>query len=438
MNLPTCKLPLRLAAIGLGGRGRTYLGLAAERPDLYRVVGGADPNPILVQAVAEASRNSDFRRFTNDAEILSVPQFADVMVVSTQDAQHCGHAIAAMEKGYDILLEKPVATTMPGVLAVESASRRLGRRIVVCHVLRYSPIYRKVKELVDSGRIGRIISINALEGVGAFHHAHSYVRGHWRRTDESSPMIIAKSCHDLDILHWLAGSDCESVSSYGGLDYFTRQNAPEGSPDYCHLGCPINGSCPYDAAYYATTQRKFMYVIADLVRADADPDEIRKAIGSSPWGRCVYQCDNDAVDHQVVAMQFLGGITASLTMTAFARGRGLELYGTEGGIRAGAFCKANTGNEIVVLDIDHNEGECISVDQHEGGYDSHGGGDTGLIEALYQQMLSSDPAAMTTSIHSSVMSHAMGFAADESRRTGTIVQINEFVARFDNSTRTKP
>lgn len=425
-NTGTNTPPLRLAAIGLGGRGRTYLGLAAARPDRYKVVAGADPDSALVQSMAEVSGNPHFRGFRDDRAILAEPKLADVMIISTQDAQHREHAIAAMERGYDILLEKPIATTMEDVLAVESAAQRLNRKVLVCHVLRYAPLYVKIKEILDSGRIGRLISMHALEGVGAFHHAHSYVRGNWADTAQSSPMILAKSCHDLDILYWLAGQPCRTVSSFGGLDYFNVKNAPEGAPERCHQGCPINQVCPYDSAHYADTQKRFLNVNAALERPGTDPKTILDWVGQSPWGRCVYRCDNDAVDHQVVNMEFEEGITASLTMTAFARGRSIELYGTAGVIRAGAFCKSNLGADIMVSDLDSFEGERISVQTVEGGYESHGGADTGIVEALYREMEHSDPAGMSTSIHGSVMSHMMAFAAEAARVEGRVRSISDF------------
>jgi len=422
---------LRLAAVGLGARSSIYLGHAADMPDKYEVVAGADPDPDKCRYVAGLSKNPKFRTFPDDRAILAEPKLADVMIIGTQDRQHREHAITAMEKGYDLLLEKPIATNMEDVLAVESAALRLSRKVMVCHVLRFSPMYAKVKTILDSGRIGRILSINALEGVGAFHHAHSYVRGKWSVTAKSSPMIVAKSCHDLDLLHWLTGEDYRAVSSFGSRDYFRVENAPEGAPARCHEGCPVNGSCAYDAEHYATGQAKFIREVNPLLDT---PEAIRSWVRPSPWGRCVYRCDNDTVDHQVVNLLFESNITATFTMTAFARGRGIEVFGSKGTIRAGAFCKANTGDDIVVTALDANEGEDISLETYTGGYEGHGDADLGLMQELYDEMHQPGPEQMRTSIQNSVLSHVMGFAAEESRKTGQTVRLDEFRKRFDSAT----
>ncbi len=418
--------PLRLAAIGLGPRSYGYLSMAATNPDHYTVVAGADYQPELVRRMAAASGIPDFRGFSSDVEILAEPQLADVMVIGTQDAQHRDHAIAAMERGYDLLLEKPIASTLEDVLAVEAVATRLGRRVLVCHVLRYTTLYSKIKELVISGRIGKVISLNATEGVGAFHQAHSYVRGHWSRTEEASPMIIAKSCHDLDLIQWIIDQPCLSVSSHGSLEYFTERHAPEDAPLRCTDGCPKNGICFYDAHHYATTQRKWLYVKPELMAEDTPPERILDWIKTSPWSRCVYRCDNTAVDHQVVSMQFGGNVTATFTMTAFTEGRGMEIYGTKGVIRAGELYRQLTGADILVQELDSADIERVEIQSLTGGYDSHGGGDQGLVEAIYHEMRKPSATEMNSSIQTSVASHIIGFAAEESRLSGQSIEIEAF------------
>lgn len=420
---------LRLAAIGLGPRSAGYLRLAQGLPDRYQIIAGADPKESARSHMMESLVDTDFRVFDNDEALLAQPKLADVMVIGTQDAQHRDHAIAAMEKGYDLLLEKPIATTLADVLAVNEAATRLGRRVLVCHVMRYTALYSTIKKLVDQGRIGEIISLNAVEGVGAFHQAHSYVRGHWRRVEDSSPMIIAKSCHDLDLIHWMIDSPAVAVSSFGGLEVFTPKHAPEGAPLYCRDGCPLNGKCAYDAHLYAEPafHEKWMYINPALHKRGTPRQQILDWVLNSPWGRCVYHCDNTAVDHQVANFEFQNGVTATFTMTAFARGRTMEIFGTEGVIRAGAFFKQATGSEILVQNLDASEVEHIKVESKTGGYDSHGGGDEGLIDALYEEMNKPSPAEMTASIQTSVMSHIMGFAAEEARLTGRVVQIEDFL-----------
>lgn len=421
---------IRLASIGLGGRGSRYLQHAAKLPDLYQVVAGADPRPEAVSRFRELIPDLNFRIFKTDAELLAEPKLADVLIIATQDSQHREHAIAAMEKGYDLLLEKPIASNIADVMAVHEAAARLGRRVLVCHVLRYTAIYSAIKQILDSGRIGDIISLNATEGVGAWHQSHSYVRGHWSKTEDSSPMIIAKSCHDLDIIYWLVGRDAVSVSSYGGLDYFTSKNAPTGAPKRCADGCPINGTCFFDAHHYGDTQRKWLYMNPELERPETTREQILDWILPSPWGRCVYHCDNTAVDHQVVNINFCGGVTATFTMTAFAIGRTIEIFGTKGVIRAGAFYKESTGSEILIQDLDGTDKmERIDATSSKDREDSHSGGDEGLVRALYDEMHLPSADDMKSSLKTSIISHLMGYAAEEARITGKSVNLDDFTRR---------
>lgn len=418
---------MRLAGIGCGGRTRTYLELAAAQPDRYEVVAAADPIPERVEAVRRVSRNPEFRAFASDHEILAAPKLADVMIVGTQDAYHRQPCIAAMEKGYDILLEKPIAQTMDEVLAVEAAACRLGRKVLVCHVLRYTPFYTKVKEIVDSGVLGEIITVNASEGVDPWHQAHSYVRGNWAVVAKATPMIIAKSCHDMDILAWLIGKPCRAVSSFGGLNYFNESHAPAGVPARCTDGCPVGDTCPYNAILYSTQHKDWLSYSYDRA-ATATNTEILDWLRVSPWGRCVYRCDNTAVDHQVVNFEFEGGITATFTMTAFDTGRNLQIYGTRARLVGGDWVAQHAGADIVVTDHTTGKATPSRVRVEEGGYAGHGGGDPGLVNALYDEMQKPDPSQMRSSIARSVESHAMGFAAEESRRTGQTVRLDEFRA----------
>lgn len=339
---------LRLAGIGCGGRTKTYLGLAALRPDSFEVVAAADPLPKRVADVKELSRNPAFRSFDSDTSILAEDKLADIMVIGTQDSYHVAPAIAAMKKGYDLLLEKPIAPTLREVASIEKAARELKRRVLVCHVLRYSPFYVRVKQIIDSGILGDIITLEAKEGVGAWHQSHSFVRGHWGVVEKSTPMIIAKSCHDMDLISWLMGRRCESVSSYGALTHFTAANAPAGAPARCTDGCPVGSSCIYNAMHYAGRQRGWLQWVYDQEKG-ATVEQIRDWLKTSPWGRCVYRCDNTAVDHQVVNLRFAGAATASFTMTAFSSGRDIEIFGTKARLIGGEFLQHSSDHADIIV-----------------------------------------------------------------------------------------
>lgn len=414
--------PLRIAGIGCGPRTRIYLKLAAAIPECYQVVAAADPNAGRVETVRSSSNNPEFRAFPSAAEMLAVPKFADVMVIGTQDALHKEHAIAAMEAGYDLLLEKPIATTLEDCNAVEETASRLGRKVVVCHVLRYTPFYREVKRIIDSGELGEIITLNATEGVGAWHQAHSYVRGHWANVEKASPMILSKSSHDMDIIRWLAGRPCERMSSFGSLTYFRKENAPPGAPLRCTDGCPVADTCHYNSAHYATTQRTWLSYVYDRIDT-ATPEEIHEWLKTSPWGRCVYHCDNTAVDHQTVGMEFAGGLTATFTMTAFANHRHIEIYGTKGRLRGGEAVKETTGADIIVHKLDGTGERRWTQETIEGELYAHGGGDFGLVRALYDEINLEDPRQMTSSLHVSLASHRMAFAGEQSRLTRQVVEL---------------
>jgi predicted dehydrogenase len=421
---------LKLAGIGCGGRTITYFSLAAEMPMLYEVAAGADPLAERRELARKVSRNPGFRAFDSDREMLAAPKLADVMIIGTQDAYHYAPARAAMEKGYDLLLEKPISQTLDEVIDLEKTAKKLGRKVLVCHVLRYTPFYRKIKELVDTGCIGRVMSLNAVEGVGDWHQCHSFVRGHWSVTAKSTPMILAKSCHDMDIISWLVGSACGSVASSGELSYFTAKNAPEGAPARCTDGCPVGTTCPYNSLLYRNKHRVWLGYLFDAERKGrATDEEIVEWLKTSPWGRCAWRCDNTAVDHQVVEMRFASEATATFTMTAFSSGRDLEVFGTKGYLRAGEFVKRTTGSDIIVVDQFTNNETAYKVNAEVGGYSGHGGGDPGLVIALHDEMTAKKPAEMTSSIHASVESHVMAFAAEEARISASRVDCAEFAKK---------
>ena len=225
------------AIMGLGNRGTAYAEKQLVFPDRMQVTAAADPRPVRIGSVNRFLHLPEERIFSSGEEMLKRPKLADIMIIATQDAQHCAHALAAMEKGYDLLLEKPISNTPGECLAIREAAERLGRRVIVCHVLRYTPFYRYVKKLIGSGVLGKVEAINAEEQVGYYHYAHSYVRGNWHRLETSSPMILAKSCHDMDLFVWLTGRSCVSLSSFGSLDHFTAANCPEGAKERCTDGC---------------------------------------------------------------------------------------------------------------------------------------------------------------------------------------------------------
>jgi predicted dehydrogenase len=420
---------LRLACIGCGARAQTYVSLAARQPDRYQIVAGADPVADRVEKVRRLSGNPNFRGFPSADALLAAGRLADVMIVATQDHFHFEHCRGALQAGYDVLVEKPIATRVEQVLEIARLARQRQSRVMVCFVLRFAAFYRKVKEIIASGALGEIASIQASEGVMPWHQAHSFVRGHWAVVAKSSPMILSKCCHDMDILHWLVGRRCRRIASFGSLEFFRPERAPAGVPARCTDGCPVGDTCPYNALRYSTDLRfPWLPMVYDRAQ-EATPEEIVAWLRTSPWGRCVYRCDNDAVDRQVLAMEFEGGITGTFTMTAFENGRHIEVYGTRGVLKGGETYRHHFGAHLIFFP---HEGQPVryTVQAEDGGYELHGGGDPGLVNALYGEMTKPAGVPLEAGLESTVHSHLIAFAAETARVTGRVIALDEFEREY--------
>lgn len=411
---------LTIAVLGCGSRGRTYSNIIGAYGDRYRLTAAADLVATRRETVASCARDGGVRQFENADDFFSAGKLADVVIIATQDSQHYGHAMAALELGYDVVLEKPAAESLARCVALDQRARELGRRIVPCFVLRYTPFYSTVKQLIDSGRLGRVISIRSHEGVEPYHQAHSFVRGHWANTATSSPMIVAKCSHDADLLCWFSGAPLRAVSSHGERSWFRKENAPPGAPARCTDGCPAAGNCLYDAHHYLGGKRRWLRMVMDGWETAKDA-EIIDFLKNSAWGRCVYHCDNDTVDHQVVACELTNGVTASHTMTAFDCGRSIEIYGTLAALKGGDTMKEAGAPELWLRHHASGMIESVPITQPVGeGYAGHGGGDQGLVEALsglFQGEGSLPPGL------DGLAGHQLAYLAEEARISGKLVTV---------------
>lgn len=409
---------VRIAIAGVGSRGKNAYGLELlNMKDRAKVVAVADIDPERLALAGDAHGVPDEMRFPSAEAMLAMPKLADAMLVCTQDRQHVPHAVAALKKGYDVMMEKPISPKLEDLQEITKVARENGRRVVVCHVLRCTPFFQTIKKTIDSGVLGEVVSIQALENVRYWHQAHSFVRGNWRREEDTSPMILAKCCHDLDYLVWLCGRKCERVSSYGSLMYFKKSNAPEGAALRCTQGCKAKDGCPYDAEKIYLTNKDTGILCGnvewpiDVLAENPTEEKIRHAIETGPYGRCVFHCDNDVVDHQIVNMQMEGGASLSLTMSAFTSigGRTIKVMGTlgdlwgdmhENRIRIGVF-----GKEPQVIDLGKEEKD----------FAGHGGGDRLLMEQFVDLMQGKEPDGTITTLETSVESHLVALAAEKSR-----------------------
>ena len=329
---------ITIAVAGYGLRGQCYSQYTLEHPDTMKVVAVADIVREKVDAAKQLFNLPEQMCFDSAEQMLEQPKLADLMFICTQDRQHVPMALAALEKGYHVLLEKPISPELSECIELQKKAHEKNRVVTVCHVLRYSPFYQTVKQIMDSGKLGEIRNISAHEDVGYFHQAHSFVRGNWRNSEETSPMILAKSCHDMDLLQWLMGQRCEYISSYGSLSHFRADKAPEGATEYCLGGCKCKDECPYDAEKIYITNKKTGVRDnhggwpCNALCVDPTEENVYEAIKTGPYGRCVYHCDNDVVDHEVVDMEFENGATAVFTMTAFTKNtrRTIRVMGTLG------------------------------------------------------------------------------------------------------------
>ncbi len=360
--------------------------------------------------------------FETAEQFFARPRMADAVLICTQDSQHYAYACQAIDLGYSILLEKPISPSVRECLDLQRRAEEKGTQIMVCHVMRYTKFYRKLKELIDSGVIGDVVHVTHTENVAYWHYAHSYVRGNWHKTADSSPMILAKCCHDMDILSWLLGSRCRTVSSFGDLRYFREENAPAGSPARCTDGCPHSGSCPYYApALYLDDNTPWPTALTAL-GPDQSYEARKKALEEGPYGKCVFHNDNDVVDHQVASLLFENGTTVAFTMCAFsdACDRTVKFMGTRGEIRASM---DNNVIEVTQFGAGVRTGT-TAVYTVKPGSTGHSGGDEGIMEEFVSIL--KGERENTNTIAQSVHSHVMAFAAEESRLTGRTVDVADF------------
>lgn len=408
-----------IAVLGFGIRGEeAYAYYQLLRPEEMEVVAVADPRPERRELAMKKYGVKPENCFVSGEALLAQEKLADVLVIATQDKDHVCFALPALEKGYHLLLEKPISPNLDECIALREKAHQCGRLVIVCHVLRYTQFYQKIHDLLRAGVIGEIQSLVATENVAYWHFAHSYVRGNWRRTDESSPVILAKSCHDMDIIRWLVGKTCERVSSFGQLSWFKAENAPENCAERC-LNCTAKANCPYDAEKIYLENVKSGYRSGcrqwplTVLTHDVSEAGLYEALKTGPYGRCVYRCDNDVADHQVVNMEFEGGITATFNLSAFTQNcyRTMLVMGAMGEIEGNL-----EENAVYVRRFGQPE-EKIALGPVSDEFAGHGGGDSRMMEYLCRLIREGDENALT-SVDASVESHIMALAAEESRKNG--------------------
>ena len=451
--------------IGAGQRGaEAFAPYALQNPDRLRFVAVAEPDLTRRTAFADQHQIPPEHRFESWEPLLEKPAIGAAALVCTQDRTHTAPALAALHAGYHVLLEKPMAPTPAECRSLVDQAARCGRQLHVAHVLRYTKHFQRMREILRSGVLGEIVNVSHRENVSWWHMAHSYVRGNWANSAQSNPMILAKCCHDFDILIWMLDRQCRRLSSFGSLAHFRPDKAPAGVPDYCLDGCPVQDTCPYYAPFiyvdllplwrsYAATAPplpallaraqerapglvKMLSYLAPPVRQAVDyrgwprsvvarpptPENLLEALKQGPYGRCVYRCDNDAVDNQVVAMQFEGDLSVTLTMQGHSHieGRTTRIEGSLGTLQA----HFGVGGAAIEVN-EHRNDRRMACDTSAAMAAGHGGGDQALLASFLNSVTGDGQDAMSLA-EQALESHLLAFAAETARLEGRVVDMGLF------------
>lgn len=462
--------------IGAGARGMTVYGeYALKRPGKLKFVAIAEPIRARREKFAQLHEIPANKCFTSWEKLLQKEKLSEIAFICTQDQMHIQPTIMALDLGYNVLLEKPMAHTLEGCIEIAKKVEETGKTLGISHVLRYTNFFSTIKDAIQKGLLGEIVNISHHENISWFHMAHSFVRGNWRNVKSSSPMILAKCCHDLDLLFWLVGDLPKKISSFGSLIHFNLDNAPKNSPKYCVEGCPIEETCLYYAPriyidiipmiqlleksgkkgfkFLANLRKNHLQILTGLSKSinllqrlrywrdwpveplysglpeesteDYSDETKMKILKTSPYGRCVYKCDNDVVDHQVVNIEFENKVTGNLTMHGFSEqeGRTLRIDGTKATLIGQFF---NAGQKITLFDHFSGTEKVIFSQQLSLDSSGHGGGDFALIDAFLETLVDDGQAQPLTNANESLESHLMAFAAEESRLEEKVIKMQEF------------
>lgn len=425
--------PLKLALIGAGNRGGdVYAAYALHHPDEVQFTAVAEPVPARRARFAASHHLPADHVFARWQDLLDRPQLADAVIIATPDNLHVEPATAALVRGYDVLLEKPMAPALADCVRLVRTAQEQDRIFMIAHVLRYAPFFSTLHRIIQSGRLGDVVTVEHRENVAYWHMAHSFVRGNWRNNAESSPMILAKCCHDLDLLYWMLGGETFTrLSSVGSLRHFRPEHVPDPTvPVRCTDGCPVEAQCPLSAPAIYLDHKPFggprddlTWPMSTLAHGDLSRSAIQQALEHGPYGRCVYHCDNDVVDHQIVLMETDQGTSVALTMHGHSHeeGRTMRYDGTRATL-LGDFIFGK--QRLTIHDHASNTSEDILIPPAP---DTHGGGDLRLVEAFLRAVRVREQHALTNAA-AALESHLLAFAAEQARVEGTVIDLAAYRA----------
>jgi predicted dehydrogenase len=405
--------PIKAIVLGAGNRGNIYGGYALQYPENLDIIGVAEPIELRINKYSEKHNIAKENQFKTWEDVFKKPKFADAIIITTPDNLHYGPCMKALAMGYDILLEKPISPSEQECKNILAMAKKTGRIVAVCHVLRYAPYFVKLKEIIGSGAVGEVMSIQHLEPISYWHMTDSYVRGNWHNSKATTPIILAKSCHDLDIIRWLMDKPISNIQAFGNLKWFKKENAPKGSTSRCTDGCTIEKECPFSAIqiYFRDRKRLKRFDLPD--NPEKHGEAIMEILKTTNYGRCVYKMENDQPDHYTTNMLFEGGATASFSMEAFTsyEGRRTRIMGTMGDV---------VGDMTSFEYTDFKTGKKTNWRSET---DAHGGGDWRLVENWIKAVSEQKASYLTSTIDVSIESHVMGFRAEKSRLNNKVEKI---------------
>ena len=398
---------VKIALIGYGNRGRLYSSFIKDNLDKIDYVAIVDYRAKEIENDIKNNTNVKYI-FSSDEELFNAKLNIDLVLICSMDKYHFAQAKKCLQNGYNILIEKPISANIDEVNELNELASKKKLKVVVTYVLRYTLFYRRIKEIIISKKIGDIVNINTTENVAYWHQAHSYTRGNWKDSKETGPMILTKCSHDMDLIYWLMGKEVKRISSFGNRNYLKEENAPKDSSLYC-TDCKCKETCAFNCYKFYLSNKEWL---RPMVGDDLSDENILKYLDHSQYSRCVFKCNSDVVDHQIINFEFADNSTASHTMNAYTRYcyRDIKIMGTKGCIEGNFEEK-----KFKVYYFLNDEEETIDISKYTADFVGHGGGDRIMFLELIDYLLYNKKSIYLTSIQESVISHKMAFAAEKSR-----------------------
>jgi len=415
--------PLRIAVIGAGVRGTGLARKISSSEFAAVIVAVAEPDDEKRMSFAIEFNIPGNNIFSGWEDLSHQLDDCDAAIIATLDNQHTGPAIACLNRGWHLLIEKPLAESFKDCLLIDKAKQEADKIVAVCHTLRFMFGYRKVKQLLEAGTIGQLIHIEHFEAIGNARFVHNYVRGRWAREKNNTFLLLHKCCHDIDYINWLIKEPCLRVSSFGSLKYFTPLNAPAGSTYRCIDKCAVKDTCPYFAVTIYVDGALEEWPAKDICKVHTIEAHI-DAINNGPYGICAWRANNDVIDHQVVMMEFEGGTTATCTLSGYSatNGRRIRLQGSHGEL---LFDEA--AGYISIKKFAEKESEIIEISSP----DSYHPEDKEIVNNWLSSILLSTSVSVDTK--EALRTHAVVFASELSRNEKRVVEMTEYDVTAKNS-----